>query len=584
MKHKRINRIAALLLTLIFTAVGIYAAHAEEAGAAETEYIIKRADVAGRCRMDRGLPFEVVSEAEMIRLRDAGVLEWYEPDSVTEFPDVQTDGFYDETEKWDLAMINADPAFAGNTVGQGVRVGVVDSGINPHPALNDSLLPGCNYIDGADVSETSDRYGHGTLVAGLIAGKDDNGCLGAAHGAELVPLKITDGKSVSVSTVCRAIYGGIDDFGCKVLNLSLGIRVESQALQEAVEYAEEKGVVIVSAVGNNGNASLLYPACYETVIGVGAVDETGAVYYKSNQNDSVFLTAPGANVKTAGRIGGYTTANGTSFAVPHVTAAVAVLRGIDPELTPKDVRELLSRTAADRGAKDWDKGYGWGIVNIGESVLAMTGDTPDPDDPPIEDPPNDYSCPRDDSCPMTGFSDLDVNAWYHDGVHWALSEGVMVGTDDNIFSPDMTTTRAMLGTMLWSMEGKPEPEKTESVFTDVKAGRWYEKAVLWAAQENLTAGTSAATFSPNAGLTREQLATFLRRYAEYKGADVSGGADLSGFTDEGSISGYARRAVGWAVAVGIISGTSETTLSPQKSAARAEVAAMLMHCVTTFAG
>ena len=604
MKYGIWTRIAALLLALVLLVSSVYAAPVGAAYEAETEYIIKYKEHAAWRRKDSRVPFDVVNEAEMRRLRDAGLLEWYEPDGLMELLD-EPSFWYDEAEKWDLAMIHADAAFVQNALGQGVRVGVVDSGINHHPALNSSLLSGSNYVDGADASDTADRYGHGTLVAGLIAGADENGCLGAAPDAELVPLKVTDGKTVTVSTVCRAIYGGIDDFDCDILNLSLGIRSDYQSLREAVEYAEERGVVIVAAVGNNGSAALYYPACYETVIGVGAVDETGAVYYHSNQNDSVFLTAPGANVKTTGKFGGYTTASGTSFAVPHVTAAASVLWSIDQDLTPQDIRTLLSRTATDRDVEGWDKAYGWGIVNVEGSILALTEEMPPPDDPPPDDPPPDNppprppsyeECPKDDTCPMSAFTDVDMNAWYHDGVHWALDEGIMVGTGDTTFSPNTATTRAMLVTMLWRMEGESvgagvldgsdtsllEGGGTRSVtegvcpFTDVVPGSWYEQAVLWAAETGITAGTSATTFSPNDELTREQLATFLRRYAAYKGLDVSASADLSGYTDAGSISDFALESVRWAVAVGILKGTSGTTLSPKKSATRAEVASMLM--------
>ena len=206
MKNKKPTRTAALLLTLVVLAGAVFAAPAATAYDAGTSYIVKIKENTAFCREDQSVPFDVVSESEMERLRDAGLLEWYEPDATMELQDDPISSYYAD-DKWDLAMINADAAFAGDTVGQGVRVGIVDSGINAHPALNGRLIPGANYIEGADEGETSDKYGHGTLVAGLIAGKDENGFLGAAPGAELVPLKITDGKSVSVSTVCRAISG-----------------------------------------------------------------------------------------------------------------------------------------------------------------------------------------------------------------------------------------------------------------------------------------------------------------------------------------------------------------------------------------
>lgn len=568
MKNKKITRVGTLFLALVFLTGALFAVPAVKASEADTRYIVKIKESAECSCADREFPFDVVSEAEMVRLRDAGLLEWYEPDGVMELLDEPTVSPF-PSDKWDLYMIRVDAAFDENAVGQGVRVGVVDSGISPHPALNDRLLPGGNYMEGADAADTSDRYGHGTQVAGLIAGKDENGALGAAPGAYLVPLKVTNGKSISTAAVCRAIYGGIDDFGCSVLNLSLGIRTDSEALKDAVEYAEQKGVVIVCAVGNNGNASRYFPACYETAIGVGAVDETGAIYYHSNQNASVFLTAPGANVKTAGRLGGYTNVSGTSFAVPHVTAAVAVLRGLDPYITPQAIRELLAQTATDRGDEGWDKTYGWGIVNIGDSVTALTEKKEGPAD-----------CPRDGTCPTARFDDLDVNGWYHDGVHRALDEGIMVGTSAVTFSPDAATTRAMAVTMLWRLEGEPEPAVAETAFLDVAAGEWYEKAVLWAEQTGITVGTGADTFSPDGVLTREQLATFLFRFEEYAGNDVSGSDDLGGFSDADDVSDYARRTIGWAVASGVVVGTPDATLDPQRCASRAEFAVMLMR----FAG
>ena len=351
---------------------------AEETG---TEYIVKFKESAAR--LARGQPFDVVSGAEMRRLRDAGLLAWYEPDGeMTLLGEISP---YYADDKWDLTLINAEPAFELGALGEGVRVGVLDSGVNPVPQLVDNLLPGCNYLEDGDEEDTADNYGHGTLVAALIAGQDEEGYVGAAPGAEIVPLKITDGKGVTVSTVCRAIYGAIDDFDCDVLNLSLGINSDFQALREAVDYAAEQGVVVVAAVGNNGTVGRVYPAEYESVIGVGTLDETGEVHYHSNHNESVYLTAPGVTVKTAGRSGGYVTATGTSFAVPYATAAVAVLLGLDPLLTPEDVAFLLAETAFDAGEDGWDEYYGWGILDLGACAERLCGEEdPDAYDVPCE--------------------------------------------------------------------------------------------------------------------------------------------------------------------------------------------------------
>ncbi|MBR4132470.1 MAG: S8 family serine peptidase, partial [Oscillospiraceae bacterium] len=166
-----------------------------------TQYIVKYKDDAA--------PFHVVSGSDMERLRAQGLLEWYEPDGeatlIDPAPDMVLFGTlsdYHEDEQWNLDLIGADGAFRRGCLGQGVRVGVLDSGIDPHPALEGCLQPGHNYIqDADDPADTADSYGHGTRVAGLIAGVNDKGYIGAAPGAALVPLKVTDGRSVKISTL-----------------------------------------------------------------------------------------------------------------------------------------------------------------------------------------------------------------------------------------------------------------------------------------------------------------------------------------------------------------------------------------------
>ena len=369
---------AVLIMTLL--AVSLSAYTGEDA---EKAYIVRYLDggAAGQTDREDSVPFEVVSEAEMKRLRDAGLLEWYEPDGDAVLIDPESDSvllgtispYYDD-HQWNLDMIGADAAFRNGRLGQGVRVGVLDSGVNPHPALAANLLPGHNYMEGAaDPEDTEDSFGHGTRVAGLIAAANDSGYIGAAPGAGIVPLKITDGQTVKISAVCRAIYGAVDDYSCDVLNLSLGVTTDYRSLEEAVRYAEEHRVVVVSAIGNGGGRARYYPALYDTVIGVGSVDSSGMIYYRSNHNEGVFVTAPGVDVRTTASTGGYVTSTGTSFAVPQVTAAAAVLRGIDGTLTPGEIRELIAGTACDRGAEGYDEYYGHGILNLAGCVDALTG-------------------------------------------------------------------------------------------------------------------------------------------------------------------------------------------------------------------
>ena len=365
---------AALALTILSGLIPVRAVSDKE-----NEFIVKYKESAAWLMEDDSVAFEVVSEQEMKRLDRLGLLEWYEPDG----EGILLDSSYYESCQWNLDVIGAEGAFAGEHLGQGVRVGVVDSGVNPHPDLKDRLLEGRSYMEnGENAADTADEYGHGTRVAGLIAGAGEHGYIGVSPGAEIVPLKVTDEKSVKVSAICQAIYGGVDEFDCDVLNLSLGLSGEYESLREAVEYAGSKGVVLVAAAGNTGWTTIYYPAGYESVIGVGAVDREGTWSARSNHNASVFLTAPGVNVRSTDSTGGYDLYTGTSFAVPQVSGAAAVLLGIDPTLTPMGIMELLAQSAIDRGEPGCDEYYGHGILNVTGSVAALTGeDVPGREEP-----------------------------------------------------------------------------------------------------------------------------------------------------------------------------------------------------------
>lgn len=385
--EKRQRRVLlAVLLAAVCLLNAVPAAAADGGGG---DYIVKYKESAARLQEDDGLPFDVVSKGEALRLARAGLLEWYEPDGegvLLDEPTAPADSGWYESYQWNLDLIRAEEAFRRGCLGQGVRIGIVDSGVNPHQSLAERMLPGRNYMDGAsDTTNTSDGYGHGTAVAGLIAGAGDHGYIGVAPAAEIVPLKITNGKTVKVSAVCRAIYGGIDDFGCDILNLSLGMTGTYESLREAVDYAEAQGVLLVSAAGNNGKTTLYYPAAYDSVISVGSVDRDGIIASSSTHNDSVLLTAPGVQVRSTSASGSYSQYSGTSYAVPQVVGAAAVALGIDGSLTPAQLRQLLAETATDLGDQGRDEFYGCGLLNVADSVTALAGayEPPEPEDPSL---------------------------------------------------------------------------------------------------------------------------------------------------------------------------------------------------------
>lgn len=172
------------------------------------------------------------------------------------------------------------------------------------------------------------------------------------------------------------------------------------------------------------------------------------------------------------------------------------------------------------------------------------------------------------------FSDVRIADWFYNDVKYVYEKGMMSGTAADVFAPNATTTRAMIVTILYRLEGSPAVTGTNA-FVDVPAGQWYTDAVNWAAANQIVKGTSATTFAPNDSITREQMAAILYRYAQYKGYDVTKKADLSGYSDNGQVSAYAKDALAWANAAKLINGVTNTTLAPQGNATRAQVSAIL---------
>ena len=177
------------------------------------------------------------------------------------------------------------------------------------------------------------------------------------------------------------------------------------------------------------------------------------------------------------------------------------------------------------------------------------------------------------------YSDVDENDWFFDPVRFVQENGLMTGVSASEFAPDMTTTRGMLVTILWRQAGEPAATSAAS-FADVASGAYYADAVAWAAAEGIVNGYSATAFGPTDAISREQMAAILMNYSEYQGSDISARADLSGYSDADSVSGWAEEAMSWANAEGLINGVTDNTLEPQGAATRAQVAAILERFLT----
>ena len=175
------------------------------------------------------------------------------------------------------------------------------------------------------------------------------------------------------------------------------------------------------------------------------------------------------------------------------------------------------------------------------------------------------------------FIDVPAGAWYEDAAAYVYEHGLMEGTSDTMFSPDMTTSRAMIATILWRLSGSPVVNYAMD-YTDVDPAAWYGEAVRWATSEGVVSGYGNGLFGANDPITREQFAAMLWRYAQTQGYDVSIGEETNilSYTDALDVAEYAIPAMQWACGAGIISGTGDNMLSPRGSAIRAQAAAMLM--------
>ena len=175
------------------------------------------------------------------------------------------------------------------------------------------------------------------------------------------------------------------------------------------------------------------------------------------------------------------------------------------------------------------------------------------------------------------FYDVPNTAWYYTFVGGAVNKKLMVGMQDFKFAPATEMTRAMLVTVLYSMEGKPATSNV-SPFSDVKNTAWYASPIIWAADKNIVGGIGGGKFAPNDLITRQQVAAILYKYAIYKGKakDQTDLSSLSKFADEKQISGYARPAMSWAVSQGLMNGVTKTTLQPQGTCPRSQCATMMV--------
>jgi type VII secretion-associated serine protease mycosin len=291
-------------------------------------------------------------------------------------------------EQWQLDYLDAKDAWQ-RADGTGVTVAVLDSGVDGnHPDLAGQVLPGVDLVD-ASSDGRADPVGHGTTVAALIAGRndDDHGVVGLAPRAKILPVRVLnrENRYDDATTVANGLRWAVDH-GARVVNLSLGGTGTSEALAEALDYAFDKDVVVVACTGNitpPAPTQVWYPAREPGVLAVAGLshDEGDEPLWTSSiTGPQTVLAAPAADLFGA-RPGGYWRVQGTSFAAPLVTATAALVRSRWPRMSAANVVNRLVSTARDLGAAGRDDEYGFGAV---DPLAALSGNVSSVDRNPLD--------------------------------------------------------------------------------------------------------------------------------------------------------------------------------------------------------
>lgn len=270
---------------------------------------------------------------------------------------------------WGIDRIDADEIWFENT-GEGIKVGILDTGINiDHPDLAANFMGGINFVN--PKKTCNDDNGHGTHVAGTVAAiSNEIGVIGVAPKAHLYAVKVLDRSG---SGYLSDLIDGLDwciKNDIKVVNMSLGTTADIQSFHEAITNAYNHGITLVAAAGNEYPGPVNYPAAYSKTIAVSAINESDQMAYFSCTGEEIDLAAPGVNILSTYKRGGYKILSGTSMATPHVTGVAALVLKESPGLSPDEVKSTLKRRA------EWLNGLtlqqqGAGLVDAQKSISLL---------------------------------------------------------------------------------------------------------------------------------------------------------------------------------------------------------------------
>ncbi len=324
-----------------------------------------------------GVQLLEIPQSQLSDYEGTDSIKYIEPNyDVTAFDTIPNDSFY--SAQWGLPLIHAPKGWDTTTGSPTITIAIVDTGVDlSHPEFSGRILSGYDFVNNDD--DPMDDEGHGTHVAGIASafGNNGTGVAGVSWNSNILPVKVLDSDANGTYAGVAAGIIFAADNGAQIINLSLGGYNTSPTLQNAVNYAIDRGVLVVAAAGNDYLTKIAYPAAYPAVVAVAAVSQNQTVAGFSNSGAQMDLAAPGVNVYST-VIGNYGYESGTSMAAPFVSGLAALLFSLPGVNSSYIVENAMEGSAKDISSHGWDRASGHGLIQVDAAIKYLL-------DPPTDD-------------------------------------------------------------------------------------------------------------------------------------------------------------------------------------------------------
>lgn len=487
-----------------------------------------------------------LEDKESFKKEALDYIEFIEKDLIREASHIPSDEYYDL--QWGLPALNFPKAWDISKGSNQVIVAVIDSGIQRrHPDLIDAdIRNGWDYLDGGHCNW--DSTGHGTNISGIIGAKTNNGIgiVATNWNVALIPLRVAnyEGAAYLADTI-DAIYDAAD-LGSHVINLSFGSTQYSVFEKLAVEYAMDKGSLVVAAAGNKASRAYDYPASYEGVVSVGSVGRDYKLSHFSQYNDKVRVVAPGEEIYTTMDMfkypyHNYGYVNGTSYSTAYVSGIAALMKSVKPSMTQREFIDRIKLTSTDLGATGYDIYYGHGLIDAEKMLESVT---------------------------KLGIYTDTGSHWGKEAIVYLAQEGVVEGYPDGKFKPDSPISRAEFAAMINRIMKFSDMETI--TFKDVPKDSWYYEDVAKAVKAGYANGYPENLFKPKNHITRQEASVMIARALNLEEVDMISNS----FSDDKDISPWARGFVNAVKEANYIQGHNNR-FRPTENITRAEAATIL---------